>query len=172
MNKWKYYFFNSYFQLISMWFYSNFNREDLLDVEFNSTFNEYPLGILFKDPSPRKTRNTWKNMMLMSTSHFFMYFLFFVEQGSPKEFIVVLVGCGIEFPIQRVLSIEICVKPHGDKLKMRVEKVVCFFFSSKIWWGKLILFYYFHYYFIVSLRRPILDLKIPLMLGLKWEKRP
>ena len=72
----------------------------------------------------------------------------------------VLVGCGIEFPIQRMLLVEIWVKPHGDKLKIRVEKVVYFFFSSKIWWGKVIFFYYFHYYFIISLRRPILDLKI------------
>ena len=85
----------------------------------------------------------------------------------------VLVGCGIEFPIQRILPIKIWVKPHGDKLKIRVEKVVYFFFSSKIWWGKLILFYYFHYYFIIFLKRPILDLKIPLMTKktlsvLKW----
>ena len=38
-----------------------------------------------------------------------------------------------------------------------------FFFPSKNWWGNLILFYYYHYYFIISLRRPILDLKISRM---------
>lgn len=75
----------------------------------------------------------------------------------------VLFGCKIEFQIQRVLHIKIWVTPHEDKLKIWVEKLIYFFFSSKIWWGKLILFYYFHYYFIISLRRPILDLKIPLM---------
>ena len=41
-------------------FYSNFDRESSLDAELNSTSNEYPLGILFIDPTTQKTRNTWK----------------------------------------------------------------------------------------------------------------
>ena len=40
----------------------------------------------------------------------------------------VLVGCGIELPIQLVLLIEIWVKPQGDKLKIRVQNVVFFLF--------------------------------------------
>ena len=42
----------------------------------------------------------------------------------------VLVGCRIEFPIQRVLPIEIWVNTQGDMSKIRVEKVV--FFSPKV----------------------------------------
>ena len=45
-----------------------------------------------------------------------------------------LVGCGIEFPIQWMLPIEIWVKPHGDKLRIWVEKVVC-----------SLVFYYFNH---------------------------
>ena len=47
-----------------------------LDVESNSTSNQYPLDILLIDPTTPKTRNTWKNMMMMSSSHLFKYFLF------------------------------------------------------------------------------------------------
>ena len=54
----KNYFLNSYFQLIFMWFYSNFDREHSLDWEFNSASNEYPVGILLVDPTTQNTRNT------------------------------------------------------------------------------------------------------------------
>ena len=97
--------------------------------------------------------------------HIFSCISCFSRRGVHQKYAKwVIVGCEIEFPIQLMLPIKIWVKPHGDKLKIRVEKVLYFFFSSKIWWGKLILFYFFHYYFINSLRRPILDLKIPLMM--------
>ena len=124
--------FNSYFQLISMWFYSNFNRDHLLDGEFNSTSNEYPLDILLVDPAPWKMRNTWKNVMMMSQSHFFMYFLFFVKRDPPKYAKWVLIGCEIEFPIQKVLPIGICVKPHGDKLKIWKNCSFFFFFLQNL----------------------------------------
>ena len=38
----------------------------------------------------------------------------------------VLVGCGIEFHIQRALSIEIWVRTHGDMSKIWTKKVVFF----------------------------------------------
>ena len=60
------YLFCSYFQHISLCFYSNSERESLLDVEFNSTSNEYTHCILLIDPATPKTRNTWKNVMMMS----------------------------------------------------------------------------------------------------------
>ena len=44
--------------------------ESLLDVELNYTSNEYPLYILLMDPAMPKIRNTKKNMMMMSSSHF------------------------------------------------------------------------------------------------------
>ena len=55
----KNYFFCLYFLHISPCFYSNFDRERLLDAELNSTSNEYPLSILLMDPYTPKTRNTW-----------------------------------------------------------------------------------------------------------------
>ena len=117
------YFFN-YFLLISMWFYSNFDQEHSLDGEFNSASNEYPHGILLVDPAPRKTRNTWKTWCWCH-HHIFWYIYYFSWCGVHQKYAKwVLVGCGIQFPIQRVLSIKIWVKPHGDKLKIRVEKIV------------------------------------------------
>ena len=46
----------------------------------------------------------------------------------------VLIGCVIEFLIQRVIHIKIWVKQQGDKLKIGVEKVVFYLFN-------LLLFY-------------------------------
>ena len=46
-------------------FYSNFDRDSSLDVELNSTSNEYPLSILLTDPATPKIRNTWKNVMML-----------------------------------------------------------------------------------------------------------
>ena len=66
----------------------------------------------------------------------------------------VLLGWGIKFFIQWLLPLKIWVKTLGDKLKIRVEKVVFSFFPSKIWWCNLILLYYFNYYFIIYLRNP------------------
>ena len=57
-------------------FYSKFDRKSLLDVELNSASNEYPLGILLTRRTTPKTRNTWKNMMMMSSSHFFVVTFF------------------------------------------------------------------------------------------------
>ena len=51
-------FFYSYSWHISLWFYSNFDRESSLDVELNFTSNEYSLDILLMGPSTPKIRNT------------------------------------------------------------------------------------------------------------------
>jgi len=80
----KNYFFCSYFWHISLWYYSNFNRESSLDEKLNFTSNEYPLGILLTKPATPKTRNTWKNVMMTSSSHFFKYFLFLGLQVPSK----------------------------------------------------------------------------------------
>ena len=37
-----------------------------------------------KHDDDRKMKNTWKNVMMMSSSHFFMYFSFSVERVPPK----------------------------------------------------------------------------------------
>ena len=134
-----------------MWFYPNLDREHSLDGEFKSTSNKYPFGILLMYLTPRKTRNTWKNVVLTSSSHFFMYFLFFVERSPPKYAKWVLVGCGIEFPIQPVLQIKIWIKPHEDKLKIRVEKVVfllVYFFTTLTIYSTFLFFYSKKWWFI------------------------
>ena len=74
----KNYFFCLYFWHISSCFYSIFDRESLLDVELNSAYNEYPLGILLIDPATPKIINTWKNVMMMSSLRFFRYFFFII----------------------------------------------------------------------------------------------
>ena len=53
-------FFCSYFRHISLCFYSNFDQESSLDVEFDSASNQYPHCIILTDPATPKTRNTWK----------------------------------------------------------------------------------------------------------------
>ena len=65
-------------------FYSNFDQESLLDAELNSASNEYPLDIILIDPATIKTRNTIKNVMMMSSSHFYRYFLFLGQRGPSK----------------------------------------------------------------------------------------
>ena len=69
-------------------FYSNFDQESSLDAELNSTSNEYALDILLMDPTTLKTRNTRKNMMMTSSSHFFQVFLAF----------------GVACPVKSILS--------------------------------------------------------------------
>ena len=64
-----------------MYFYSNFDRESLLDAELNFTSNEYPLGIFFTGPATPKTRNTWKNVIIP----FFQVFLIFGVARSAKS---------------------------------------------------------------------------------------
>ena len=54
----KNYFFCSYFQHISLCFYSNFDRESSLDAKLDFVSNEYPLGIILTGPSTPETRNT------------------------------------------------------------------------------------------------------------------
>ena len=74
----------SYFRHISLCFYSNFDWKSLLDVEFDSASNESVLCILLMDLATPKTRNTFKNVMMTSSSHFFRYFLFLGKRGPSK----------------------------------------------------------------------------------------
>ena len=108
-------------------------------------------------PLPQKQEIPEKNVMMTSSSHFFKYFLFQGSGVCQKYVVWVLVGCKIKFCIQWALSIKIWAKTQGDMSKIRTQKVV-FLSSSKI--NK--------YYFIIFLRRPILDLKIPLMNEFIW----
>ena len=82
--EWKKLLFVFVFRHISMCFYSNSKLEGLLDAKFNSASNEYPPYILFMDPANPKTRNTWKNVMMTSSSHFLRCFLFLGWWGALK----------------------------------------------------------------------------------------
>ena len=102
--------FCSYFRHISLCFYTNSEQESSLDVEFNSTSNEYPDCILLMDPSTPKTRNTWK-MWWWHHRHIFSHISYFLgSQVHQKYEVWVLVGCGIKFYIQRILPLGIWVK--------------------------------------------------------------
>ena len=118
----EYYFFCSYFQHISLCFYSNFKRESSLDVEFNSTSNDYPHCILLMHPATPKTRNTWK-LWWWHHHHIFSGISCFWGRGVHQKYAVwVLVGCGIKFCIQRALPLEIWVKTEGDMSKIQTKK--------------------------------------------------
>ena len=86
-----------YIQLISLWFYSNFEREHSLDMEFNFASNEYSHCIFFMDTTPQqKMRNTLKNMSQ--------------------------VGFGIQFRIQRVPALHTFDGPRYPKNKKYLKK--------------------------------------------------
>ena len=87
--------FCSYFQHISLCLYSNFDWKSPLDAELNSASNNYPLGILFTGLSTPKTRNTWKNLMMMSSSCFSGNSCFWGSGACQKYAKWVLIGCGI-----------------------------------------------------------------------------
>ena len=124
----KNYFFCLYFQHSSMCFNSNFDQERSLDAELNYASSEYPLYILLTDLATPKTRNTWKKVMMMSSSCFFRYF-FFLDSGFHQNYVkYIFIGCGIKFRIQRDLPIEIWVKTRGDMSKIKIKKVVFFLF--------------------------------------------
>ena len=92
-----------YFRHISLCFYSNFEWESFLDVEFNSASNKYPHYILLMDLSTPKTRNTWK----MWWCHVFSGISCFWGGGVRQKYAVwVLIGCKIKFHIQRALMIK------------------------------------------------------------------
>ena len=76
-------------------------------------------------------------------SHFSCIYCFSWNRVHKKYAKWVLIGCIIEFSIQRALLIEIWVKPQGDKLKIQVEKSIfftCLFFYHL---NHLLNFFYF-----------------------------
>ena len=126
------YFFCSYFQHISLCFYSNFKRESSLNAEFNSAFNEYPHCILLMDPVTPKIRNTWKSWWWCHHHVFSGISCFWGSEVHRKYAVWVLFGCRIKFRIQRLLLIEIWVKKQRDMSKIRTQKVVFFFLPPKL----------------------------------------
>ena len=66
-------------------FYSNFDQESSLDVELNYASNEYPLGILFDEPSYPKNNKYLKKHDDDISITFFQVFLIFGVAGSIKS---------------------------------------------------------------------------------------
>ena len=165
--------FCSYFRHISLFLYSNFDQESSLDAEFDSTSNEYPHCILLMDPTTPKTRNTWKNVMMMSSSHFSGISCIWGSGVHQKYVVWVLVGCGIKFCIQWSLPLIIWVKTQGDMSKIWTKKSsfllwqICQF--NHYGWLILLKFYWFlnsnsqNLLLALFLIRPILDPKFPIM---------
>ena len=75
----------------------------------------------FNGPCYMKNDKYMKNVIAIT---FFHVFLIFRIEGASMYETWVLLGWGIKFFIQRVLPLEIWVKILGDKLKIRVEKLV------------------------------------------------
>ena len=116
--------FNSYFQLISQIFYSNFEREYSLDAKFNSSSREYPCTYFWWFLLHEK----WEIHEKRDCNHVFLCISHFSCSRVYRKYATwVLLGRGIKFGIQWVLSLEIWVKNLGDKLKIRVQKVVLLF---------------------------------------------
>ena len=133
-------------------FLLKFQWEISLDVEFNFASNEYQHCILLTKLAAPKTRNTWK-MWWWCNHHIFSCISYFWGSGVCQNHVVcALVGCKIKFRIQWALPFRIWVKTQGDMSKIRTKSSF-FHSSSKI----------NNYYFIIFLKRPILDLKFPLI---------
>ena len=116
----------SYFWHISLCFYSNFNWEISLDEELNCASNEYPHCILLMDSTTQKQEIPKKRDDDIIIT-FFQVFLFFLGSRVYQKYVMwVLVGCGIEFCIQRALLIEIWVKTKGYMSKIQTKEVVLF----------------------------------------------
>ena len=130
------------------------------------------------DLATPKTRNTWKNVMMMSSSHFSGISYFWGKGVCQKYAVWVLLGCGIKFCIQRSLLPEIWVKTQRDMSKIWTKKStfllwqICQF--NHYGWLILLKFYWFlktnsqNLLLAHFLIRPILDPEFPLMNSSLW----
>ena len=116
------YFFCVCFRHISLWFYSNFGQNSSPDVKLNFASKEYPLGILLTDPATPKTINSWKNVMMMSSSHFLGISCFCGSGVCQKYVVWVVIGCRIKFCIQWVPTRHNFGRPHYPKNKKYLKK--------------------------------------------------
>ena len=80
----KNYFFDCIFDISPCFVYSNFDQESSLDVELNSTSNEYPLGIILMDPATQK-QEIPKKMEWWCHHSIFQVFLIFGVARSVKS---------------------------------------------------------------------------------------
>ena len=123
----KNYSFNSYLQHISMGFIqiSNGSSRWMGNSILRPTSTH--LAYFWWTPLREKLEIHEKTWWWCQHHVFFIFFCFSWSGVHQKYAKWVLVGCGIEFSIQWVLHLKIYVKPHGDKLKIQVKKVVFHF---------------------------------------------
>ena len=108
-------------------FLLKFRSGELVGCRIWFRIQRVPTVHTFDGPTTQKIRNTWKNVMMMSSSHFFRYFLFSGRGVHQKYGLWVLVRCKIIFHIQWTLPLRISVKTQGDMSKIRTKKVVFFY---------------------------------------------
>ena len=124
-----------------------FQSEELVGCGIWFCIQQVPTLHTFDGPHYPKKRNTWKNVMMTSSSHFLGISCFWGKnimmtssscfsgiscfrgsEACEKYVEWVLVGCIIKFHIQLSLSIKIWVKTQGYMLK----KVVFSFLPPKL----------------------------------------
>ena len=98
-------------------FFLKFRSGELIGCRIKFCIQRVPTWHTFDGPCYPKTRNTWKNVM-MTSSHFFSFFLFLGSRVHQKYAVWALVGCRNKFHIQWSLSLEMWVKIVGDMLKI------------------------------------------------------
>ena len=135
-------------------FLLKFRSRELVGCGIKFYIQRVPLKILLMDPTTPKTRNTWKNVMMTSSSRFFQVFLIFGVAGSIKS---MLSGYSLDAEFNST-SNEISrlkfEEKYGEICRKYRQKNSFYFSSSKI--NK----YYFIILTIILLvhfRRPILS---------------
>ena len=111
-------------------FLLKFRSGELIGCGIWFRMQRVPTFHTFDGPCYPKNKKYLKKMWWWHHHHVFSGISCFWGSGVHQKYPVwVLVGCGIEFRIQRALPIEIWIKTQWDMLKIRTKKVV--FFNEK-----------------------------------------
>ena len=113
-------------------FLLKFWSRELIGCKIWLYIQRYPHCILLTDPATPKKRNTWKNVTMMSSSHFLGISCFWGSGVHQKYAVWVIIGYIIKFCIQRALSLEIWVKTHGYMSKIQTKKQFSFMTNMSI----------------------------------------
>ena len=108
-------------------FLLTFRARGLIGCEIKFHIQRVPHCILLMNPATPKIRNTWKNVMMTSSSCFSGISYFWGSGVLQKYVVWVLVGFGIKFRIQLALPPEIWVKTQRDMSKIWIKQVVFFY---------------------------------------------
>ena len=154
-------------------FLLNFSLREIVWCVIWLCIQQYPHFIILTDRSTPKTRKTWKNMMMISSSHFSGISCFWGRGVRQKYAVWVLIGYEIKLCIQQTLLLGILVKTQGDMSKIQTKESsfvlwqICQF--NHYGWLILLKFYWFlncnsqNLLLVYFLIRPISDPKFPLI---------